>query len=171
MIDPSILPGYKLLLRQSKMRKKREHLTTDCDRQNPPAISSLSHLPCEILYLIFDHLDHSDCTAVQSVIQIPIGDAYWRRRVTLLLTRMDKIDDESKVDWRHLCLGLERLHAAPLSPRSSSRRFEFRCELLAAIEKLKIAFFRQLKMDNPLQIEDVVRKMYNERIVSPLPSV
>lgn len=117
--------------------------------------SCLSYLPCEILYLILDLIDYRTYTKLQSTVQVPIGDHYWRQRAVRLLHRVDTIkEDKNQLNWRHLCLELERLH-------ESSIEFQTRRRVLAALEEIKAAFSRQLKKDEPLRMKDVVIKIQN----------
>lgn len=80
---------------------------------------------------------------------------YWRQRAVRLLHGVDTIkEDKSQLNWRHLCLELERLH-------DSSIKFRTRRRVLAALEEVKAAFFRQLKKNEPLRMKDVVIKIQN----------
>lgn len=145
------------MVQQSK-KAKHQHPTSNRHlrkRPNAPVASCLSYLPGEILYLILDLIDYRTYTKLQSTVQVPIGDDYWRQRAVRLLSGVDTIkEDKNQLDWRHLCLELERLH-------ESSIKFRIRRRVLAALEEIKAAFFRQLKKDEPLRMKDVVIKIQN----------
>lgn len=87
-----------------KSRKWRSHFNIDSKSSGP------SKLPLDIRLLIIDLLTDIDIRNALKAFGWIIPDAYWKARLpTKIVFELDKINDNTTVDWKSLCLKLEEM--------------------------------------------------------------
>lgn len=66
------------------------------------------NLPLELLYMIFDYLPSQTVAFIEKELGVSMGNMYWRSRIsTEFFYEIVGVDDE-RIDWKQLCLKLER---------------------------------------------------------------
>ncbi|PWY93561.1 hypothetical protein BO94DRAFT_543774 [Aspergillus sclerotioniger CBS 115572] len=68
----------------------------------------LCHLPWEILYMIFDHLDVQEVAGVERAFGLHSGEYFWRSRIPTKFFHEIRHISHERLDWRDLCLKLDQ---------------------------------------------------------------
>ncbi|KAF7178677.1 hypothetical protein CNMCM7691_007491 [Aspergillus felis] len=145
--DPFRIPVIGRLIEECKRRRAEPAPALRRSSRVRSRIPRLN-LPCDILCLILDRLDYLSVRRFCQAVHCPPMDSYWRGRAAPHLLELDEIRHED-LDWRHLCLEIEKL-------RRSSESFWTRDRTLKILRHNKDAYLRNLKKAQPLTPKDVI---------------
>lgn len=128
------------------------------DRKRQPFSRSycktISNLPVELLHLILDLLEYREIKKLESALgTFSIADSrYWRQRASRNLVEMDEVALIPNVDWRYLCMALERIWGG--------EDFEARHRVLGILrDEIKPIFLQNLKERNVPSLRETVNQV------------
>ncbi|KAI9929897.1 hypothetical protein ASPWEDRAFT_167563 [Aspergillus wentii DTO 134E9] len=106
--DPFRHPEIYRAAQKALKRRNKQKQTQQKPLCNENGTASLLSLPLDIVYILFDQLEHFDLWNLVQAIHWPIPHSYWGHRAGEYLKYMDEIL-MLDLDWAYLCLELERL--------------------------------------------------------------
>lgn len=138
----------------SRHTKRREV----ADRKRQPFTRSycktISNLPVELLHLILDLLEYREIKKLESALGsfIIADNRYWRQRASRNLVEMDEVGLIPNVDWRYLCMALERIRGG--------EDFKARHRVLGILrDEMKPIFLQNLKKRNVPSLRETVNQV------------
>lgn len=139
----------------SRHTKRREA----ADRKRQPFTHSYSkailNLPVELLHLILDLLEYREIKKPEFALgTFSVADSrYWRQRASRNLVEMDEVALLPDVDWRYLCMALERIRGG--------NDFEARHRVLGILrDEIKPILLQNLKDRDVPSLEEIVDQVH-----------